>query len=255
MTYTTATPIAQVLAQLPIAQKLQNSSAESPNYEDQKATEMENCEFCQGLEECQYRFIGNRGFHPTWAEWTPTYSTVEACKYRKLWGEQVANLRRYGESGLPERYRGIELATIVNDNNADIVTKLTEIAEGATKDLIIEGPPQSGKTKLLSAFGNSLLKAGKSVKYVTAGELVMKLRFSNPAFEDTFEWLTTVPYLLLDDLGRERWSEYNQEQLENVINKRRRTSQSTVLTTAQEEMHYTGRLYEELYMLERIEIG
>ena len=256
MTYTTATiaPIAQVLAQLPIARKLQNSSAESPNYEDQKATEMENCQFCRGLEECQYRFIGNRGFHPVWTEWAPTYPTVTACKYRVIWGEQMATWRRYGESGLPERYRGIELATIVNDNNADIVTKLTEIAEGATKDLIIKGASNTGKTKLLSAFGNSLLKAGKSVKYVTAGELTMKLRFSNPAFEDSYEWLTTVPYLLIDDLGSERWSEYNEEQLTNVLSKRRRSTLSTVITTSKTEYMYTGRLYEDLYALEEIEI-
>lgn len=232
-----------------------SSSVRLRSYEEQKAEEMENCRYCQGLEECQYRFIGNRGFHPVWSEWAPTYPTVKACKYRVIWGERMATWRRYGESGLPERYRGLELKHIVSESNTELIAKLIEIAKGTSKELVIKGETNAGKTKVLSAFGNSLLKAGKSVKYVTAGELVMKLRFSSPAYEDSYEWLTSVPYLLIDDLGSERWSEYNEEQVENVLNKRRRSTLSTVITSSKAEYMYTGRLYEELYMLEEIEIG
>jgi DNA replication protein DnaC len=156
---------------------------------------------------------------------------------------RVAVLRE--RSGLSKRMKGYAL-----DNFEPQVSKSTEKALGKVMDYIINwkenreagrgvyfcGDVGTGKTHLAVAVMNELIKRKRVPSlFVTVPELLDNLRgtYNDPG-RNLDEWMDAVKnaeFLVLDDLGSEKPTEWVRERLFVVINHRYREQLPTLFTS------------------------
>ncbi len=107
------------------------------------------------------------------------------------------------------------------------------INENKYKNLIIFGENGLGKTYMLSALCNSLIKAGKIVVYQSAPVLIERLKAEAFSNEETNieEILKECDLLIIDDLGKEYISDYSISHLFNIINERYNNKKSIAIST------------------------
>jgi DNA replication protein DnaC len=100
--------------------------------------------------------------------------------------------------------------------------------------LILKGSYGTGKTHLAAAIGNEYLQRGGQVLFLTAPDLLDRLRggYSNPneTYDDTFDRLKEVSLLIVDDLGAENPSAWAQEKLFQLLNFRYVSRLFTIIT-------------------------
>lgn len=83
------------------------------------------------------------------------------------------------------------------------------------------GPVGTGKTTLLAAICNDLMEKGYSCLFTTFSDLLDK--FSSYAFENAgnirplLDWLVSFDFIVLDDLGRETYTEKRKETAFRII--------------------------------------
>lgn len=98
--------------------------------------------------------------------------------------------------------------------------------------LILNGESRTGKTHLAAAVGYALIDQGLSVRYELAPMLMAMLRPDAPSRSgDIIERCVNVNLLILDDLGKEKSSEWVKEQLFIIIDERWRNAKLTIVTT------------------------
>jgi DNA replication protein DnaC len=91
--------------------------------------------------------------------------------------------------------------------------------------LVLMGDEFCGKTHLAAAVANNLLKQKESVLFVTVPELLDHLRStfapdSTLDYDDLFESVKTVPFLVLDDLGAHSSTPWARDKLFQIVNHR-----------------------------------
>ena len=91
--------------------------------------------------------------------------------------------------------------------------------------LVLMGDEFCGKTHLAAAVANNLLERNESVLFVTVPELLDHLRStfapdSTLDYDDLFETVKTVPFLILDDLGAHSSTPWARDKLFQIINHR-----------------------------------
>lgn len=213
---------------------------------ERKAREQGRCRACRGLYECQYANMGNVGFEPIWSEWSPRYEVVKECSYKVARGEQAKAERLFIASRIPLEHRRKRLREIIEGGRVDgAVEALVDHALGESKWVYLQGPSGSGKTELASATGNTMIGQGGNVIYVTVPELLTELRYQNEGYYRSLREVSEAKALIMEDLGSERMSEYNQEQLELVLDRRLREGRRTLITS-------TYRVGELRYSSERL---
>jgi DNA replication protein DnaC len=86
----------------------------------------------------------------------------------------------------------------------------------------VYGPPGNGKTHLAAAAANTLVARGRAVLFATAPELLAMIRdgFNAGQAEDLIGLCQRVPWLVVDDLGAERLTDWAAEVLFRVFNAR-----------------------------------
>lgn len=108
------------------------------------------------------------------------------------------------------------------------------IKHGERPSLYIAGPIGTGKTMLASSLSLDLIRLGCSVLWSNVGDVLRSLRatFSNNENEEAvIARYTAPPILVLDDLGKERPTEWASEQLFAIFNRRYEQGKTTVVTT------------------------
>ncbi len=107
------------------------------------------------------------------------------------------------------------------------------IKENKHENLIIFGDNGLGKTHMLTALCNSLIKEGKLVIYQSAPvilERVIQDKFSNE--ESTIDKvIRDCDLLIIDDLGKEHVTDYSKSHIFNIINERYNHNKSIAIST------------------------
>ena len=166
---------------------------------------------------------------------------VERCE---CWRSEAGRLR-LGRSNIPKRYQHCTLANFeaYNDSLARAVTLAQRVietfpgGEGADRGLLLMGMPGVGKTHLAVAILKKCIfdRAAQGLFYTTS-DLLALLRSTYTGEEKATESqvlraITTADVLVLDELGRERATEWRDEMLHLIVNTRYSERRLTIFTT------------------------
>lgn len=123
------------------------------------------------------------------------------------------------------------------------------------RGIVLIGNAGTGKTHLASAIANSLMNELIPVKFGTFINLLDNLKKAFRTDKDVVASLTEIPVLIIDDLGKEKYTEWASQILFQVIDQRYNSELPTIITTnlSVEEMKerfgepITSRLMEMCY--------
>lgn len=136
-------------------------------------------------------------------------------------------------------YYDITLANFMTNN--ETTTEMLKTARAFVNNAIptycVYGSNGSGKTTILSAITNEFIKHGIQTLYVTAYDAMEYIKAGiNHDFgtDERISKIISVPVLCMDELTQVRWTEYNQETLEAILDRRIRVSRSTAVAMDQD---------------------
>ena len=104
-------------------------------------------------------------------------------------------------------------------------------------NLLLFGESGTGKTFLCNCIAKDVLAQGKTVLYLTAGQLfkqLEELRFHRDEEEETLDWdaeLLGADLLIIDDLGTEFATMFTASELFRIINDRKLKKRPVVIST------------------------
>jgi len=146
---------------------------------------------------------------------------------------------------LERRERGERWATIIprrfvdahldgiEDMNPEAETMLREWSDAVSRNnLLLTGPVGTGKTyAALAAVRPYLFGCGLDVEFWPVVELLDALKPGRELADGGWRRLAEVPVLVLDDIGAERATDWSDEQLYALVNRRWLNELPTVCTT------------------------
>lgn len=180
----------------------------------------------------------------------PIYSDCE-CKAKN------SAARRLKSSGLSEQQLNYKLSDfVVSDDNRKMFEGVKRYLKSwpelinsnlQSKGFFLAGSPGVGKTMLSCIIANDMLKKRVSVVYVSSSDLLTELRaaqFSKnkDSMESKIETLGKAPALILDDIGKEKPTEWVQSMYYRLIDLRYRNN----LLTGFNSNYYPKELDERL---------
>lgn len=166
----------------------------------------------------------------------------KARKFKDLEAIRLQELRKHPEKilqeiGIGRRHMG---ASLDNFAGGETIIALCRKCAEDPHDLVLSGPSGCGKTHLAVGIMRSMVQAGSlgytGGRFITASELLMEIRgtyngdkFVNEA--DLVECFGNVDFLVLDDLGAEKATEWAIATLYLIIDRRYREMKPTIVTT------------------------
>ena len=170
-------------------------------------------------------------------------------KAQAYWAEQDAKEKAKEEKAakvLKERQRresaGLPMGQIPSfrayvtdtDGRREALKKVQEWAKNPTKNLVLEGSNHTGKTHLITAATNELSRRGVYVRMTLISTIysTIKEAYDRGAPEYLYKEIYTKPNILvIDDLGKERVTDWTVSTLVDIIDARYRNNKITAVTT------------------------
>ena len=171
---------------------------------------------------------------------------VEICKWERQRREQARINRLVRSARVPMAYAQDTFQDYrqTPENAAAVKAAKWIIGDDSGKGLFLYGPRGTGKTKLAAIIANERLRQGKPVLFSSVPDLMGDIRasFHRGDTEEVLQSVKEVPFLVLDDLGAERPTEWVGEQLFAIVNYRLNERLATVVTSNFSPDEIIGRM-------------
>ncbi len=217
-------------------------SKNNSNLED-CVTELKHCKNCQGLYECQNKVNGHY-LYPNVASNYIDFVYIP-CKYTKEQSKLLKNRLTASQELENASFKDIN---VTDKKRVPLIKWLKDFYDAYDgikdlKGLYLHGTFGSGKTYLIYALFNEL-KNKKKVDYIALyfPDILRTLKDDWDLFNENITKYSTVPLLLIDDLGAESVSEWSRDEvlgtiLQNRMNNHLPTFITSNLTINELEMH------------------
>lgn len=173
-------------------------------------------------------------YRDKWDELHNLRFELEACE-KKIKSCADRAVRLYENSGLGRRFRDRNFETFQPAGYEKQFQKAYDFATGFETNqgngLLFVGTVGTGKTHLAASIANHIIRElGIPVIVLNVTELLEKLRnFSET--NNTLKELKKIPLLILDDIGKEKVTDWNREKLYEIINARYEDYLPVVITS------------------------
>ena len=152
---------------------------------------------------------------------------LRRCRHERNRLARLRISRLFASARVPRAYDGDTFADyIVTEANKDAVDAAHMMVADEIKGLFLHGEKGTGKTKLAAIIANERAGAGKPVLFASVPDLMADIRasFDGGKTAETVQAVKETPFLVLDDLGAEKMTEWVGEQLFCIVNHRYNTS-------------------------------
>ncbi len=174
----------------------------------------------------------------------PDFGQLELCECQRTAFQKAGNQRLYEVSNL-NAYRAMTFESFNQTGRAGgkEANKTLEAAYNTARNyarhlngwLLLMGSYGTGKTHLAAAIANEVVSLSITTLFLTVPDLLDWLRYSynsdDTSFEERFEEIRNIRFLVLDDLGTQNATSWAREKLYQIINHRYIHQLPTVLTT------------------------
>ena len=168
-------------------------------------------------------------------EWAENDRRVNQMRAEQAERETQDRIER---AGIPKGYRGLEFTD----------ERVREWADSPSKGLLLQGGVGRGKTHNACAALEHLARKGTTARFATFDDLLRECRatYQNRDTEDAvIARHANVGVLCIDDMGKERVTEWSLPIIFAIINKRSMNAKPTIVTT-----QYTGQ-----QLVQRMTVG
>lgn len=167
-------------------------------------------------------------------------------------------------SGIPQRYVDHQLATFRAVAGTEKALAAARACVDEPRGMVLIGKPGSGKTHLAVGILRAIAEAGSErdtslsffrSRFVVVPDLLdtLRERINDSTVRDPLPTLATAPLLVLDDLGREKPSEWVTDRLYVLVNRRYNNLLPTIVTTNYQLSELADRGYDA--MMSRLRDG
>jgi len=208
---------------------------------ERASRDLKNCESCTSLEECKNALKGN---YLTIDRVATRYYQhlvfiLDECKRMEQKKKALRLEALIQSSGMKESYRGKTFDNFTidkyNQKAYEICKNYADKFSPTSGNLFLfSDKPGTGKTHLACAITNDLIKKFTVSLFVVVPELMNEMSAKVSRNEDIFgvvQEIMDVPFLVLDDLGKEKITDWRKEQLYIIINDRVASNKPMVITT------------------------
>ena len=158
---------------------------------------------------------------------------LSPCKHERNRRERLRIARLFASARIPRTYEGDTFADYtVTDGNRHAVESARWMLDGGS-GVFLYGEKGTGKTKLAAIIANERARAGKAVLFASVPDLMADIRssFKDGTTSEAVQAVKNTPFLVLDDLGAEKMTEWVGEQLFCIVNHRYNEMLPTVVTS------------------------
>ena len=188
------------------------------------------CRGCTG-EKCRQP---SRGMIPVVEVHDGRFSyALKVCRHERSRREKLRIAKLFSSARIPRAYEGDTFADYtVTDGNRKAVEAARWMLAGGS-GVFLYGTKGTGKTKLAAIIANERARAGSPVLFASVPDLMADIRnsFKDGTTSEAVQAVKNTPFLVLDDLGSEKMSEWVGEQLFCIVNHRYNEQLPTVVTS------------------------
>ena len=180
--------------------------------------ELKNCSQCKGLFECKNKVMGHYLYPKLMGKIIDL--VYVPCQYKKENDKLLEEKNTANKEFLQARFKNID---VKDKNRVEVIKWIKKFYDEFDiykdmKGLYLHGSFGSGKSFLIYALLNEL-KENKKVDFVALyfPEVLRDLKEDWDTYRDKMDRYSTVPVLLLDDIGAEQVSEWGRDEVLGTI--------------------------------------
>ena len=180
------------------------------------AEEYSNCSKCNCLSDCENRITGHV-YLPTVRQ-KNLYFEYRKCRYYEKRQNEIKHLANVKNFNVPSSLLDASISKIYKNDKSRfgaiewIGNFYNNYKENETcKGLYLHGNFGCGKTYFVAALFNDLAKKGYKSSIIFWPEFTRQAFYDD--FKEKYEYVRTVPLLLIDDIGAENLTAWNRDEL------------------------------------------